>query len=95
MGYRFLNIKNAPYNEKYPSTKGTIMATQISLPVAVAGAIAVSAFSVNYGKKIQKKFYKNLFKLSFTSKNEMARKLANRIIFEDLRVKFDPIPEDD
>ena len=71
------------------------MATQISLPVAVAGAIAVSAFSINYGKKIQKKFYKNLFKLSFTSKNEMARKLANRIIFEDLRVKFDPIPEED
>lgn len=71
------------------------MATQISLPVAVAGAIAVSAFSVNYGKKIQKRIYKNLFKLSFTAKDERTRKLANRIIFEDLRVKFDPIPEDD
>lgn len=71
------------------------MATQISLPAFVAGAIAISVISVNYGKKIQKRIYKNLFKLSFTSKDERTRKLATRLIFKDLRVKIDPIPEED
>ena len=71
------------------------MSVKIPLSVVVAGALSIFALSTSYGAELQKKHYKNLFKLSFTSKNEMARKLANSIIFEDLRIKFEPTPEDD
>lgn len=70
------------------------MSVKIPLSVIVAGALSIFALSTRYGMELQKKSYKRLFKISFTSKDEMARKLANRIIFEDLRVRFEPVPED-
>ena len=70
------------------------MSVKIPLSYAVAGAFSIFALSAAYGMEWQKKYYKKLFKLSFTSKDEMARKLANRIIFEDLRIRFEPAPEE-
>lgn len=70
------------------------MFAKIPLPFVAAGVFAIAAFSAAWGKKTQKKFYQNLFEISYTSNNEMARALANRIIFEDLRIKLEPIPED-
>ena len=70
------------------------MSVKIPLSYAVASVFSFSLIAVSYGMEWQKKYYKKLFKLSFTSKDEMARKLANRIIFEDLRIRFEPTPED-
>ena len=70
------------------------MSVKIPLSYAIAGALSIFALSASYGAELQKKYYKKLFKISFTSKDEMARKLANSIIFEDLRIRFDPVSED-
>ena len=70
------------------------MSVKIPLSYAVGSVFGFSLIAVSYGMEWQKKYYKKLFKLSFTSKDEMARKLANRIIFEDLRIRFEPAPEE-
>lgn len=70
------------------------MSVKIPLSYAVASVFSFSLIAASYGMEWQKKYYKKLFKLSFTSKDEMARKLANRIIFEDLRIRFEPAPEE-
>lgn len=70
------------------------MSVKIPLSVVVAGALSIFALSTSYGAELKKKHYKKLFKISFTSEDEMARKLANRIIFEDLRIRFEPAPEE-
>ena len=70
------------------------MSVKIPLSYAIAGAFSIFALSAAYGMEWQKKYYKKLFKLSFTSKDEMTRKFANQLIFEDLRVRFEPVPED-
>ena len=71
------------------------MSVKISLYHAVIVALCTSVFSVAYGKVSQKMYYKNLFKLSFTSKDAMVRKLANRVIFEDLRIQLEPSTKED
>ena len=70
------------------------MSVKIPLSYAVASVFSFSLIAVSYGMELQKKHYKKLFKISFTSKDEMARKLANRTIFEDLRIRFEPAPEE-
>ncbi|MBF1652246.1 MAG: hypothetical protein HXO60_07075 [Rothia mucilaginosa] len=71
------------------------MSVKIPLSYAVAAALGLSALATSYGREFQKKYYKKLLKISFTSKDEMARKLANSIIYEDLRLRFDPTIEED
>lgn len=71
------------------------MSVKIPLSYAVAAAFSLSALAASYGMERQKKYYKNLFKLSFTSKDAMVRKFANRIIFEDLRIQFEPSTKED
>nr|DAY44717.1 MAG TPA: hypothetical protein [Caudoviricetes sp.] len=70
------------------------MSIKIPLSYAVAIAFGLSALASHYGKELQKKYYKKLFKISFTSKDEMHRNLANRIIFEDLRIRLEPATEE-
>lgn len=70
------------------------MSVKIPLSYAVASVFSFSLIAVSYGMELKKKYYKKLFEISFTSKDEMERKLANRIIFEDLRIRFEPDPEE-
>nr|DAW03488.1 MAG TPA: hypothetical protein [Caudoviricetes sp.] len=71
------------------------MSVKISLYHAVIVALSASVLSAAYGRVSQKKYYKNLFKLSFTSKDPMVRKFANSIIFEDLRIQLEPSTKED
>ena len=71
------------------------MSVKIPLSYAVAAAFSLSALAASYGMEFQKKYYKKLLKISFTSQDEMSRKLANSIIYEDLRLRFDPTVEED
>ena len=71
------------------------MSVKIPLSYAVASVFSFSLIAVSYGMEWQKKYYKKLFKLSFTSKDEMTRKFANRLIFEDLRIQLEPTAKED
>lgn len=71
------------------------MSVKIPLSYAVASVFSFSLIAVSYGMEWQKKYYKKLFKLSFTSKDEMTRKFANRLIFEDLRIQLEPPTKED
>ena len=71
------------------------MSVKIPLSYAVASVFSFSLIAVSYGMEWRKKYYKKLFKLSFTSKDEMTRKFANRLIFEDLRIQLEPPTKED
>ena len=71
------------------------MSVKIPLSYTIAGAFSIFALSAAYGMEWQKKYYKKLFKLSFTSRDEMTRKFAKQLIFEDLRIQLEPPTKED
>ena len=69
------------------------MSTKISLPQAVAGAFAVFCISFTLGAKLQTKYLRTLVRITSTSEDDKAQKLAARLVHESLNLKFTPYEE--
>ena len=70
------------------------MSTKISIPQAIAGGFAIFCISFSIGAKLQTKYLRYLLKITSTSENEAARKLAARLVHESLNLKFTPYDEE-
>ena len=70
------------------------MSTKISIPQAIAGGFAIFCISFSIGAKLQTKYLRYLLKLTSTSENEAAQKLAARLVHESLNLKFTPYDEE-
>ena len=70
------------------------MSVKIPLEQAIAGGFAVFAFAFIAGAKIQTKYLRYLLKITSTSEDEAAQKLAARLVHENLNLKFTPYDEE-
>ena len=70
------------------------MSAKISIPQAIAGGFTIFCISFSIGAKLQTKYLKYLLKISSTSKDEAAQKLAARLVHESLNLKFTPYDEE-
>lgn len=70
------------------------MSTKISIPQAIAGGFAIFCISFSIGAKLQTKYLRYLLKITSTSKDEAAQKLAARLVHESLNLKFTPYDEE-
>ena len=70
------------------------MSTKISIPQAIAGGFAIFCVSFSIGAKLQTKYLRYLLKITSTSEDEHARKLAARLVHESLNLKFTPYDEE-
>ena len=70
------------------------MSTKISVPQAVAGAFAIFTIAFAAGAKIQTKYLRYLLKITSTSEDDNAQKLAARLVHESLNLKFTPYDEE-
>ncbi len=71
------------------------MSVKIPLSYAVAGAFSILRSPPPTEWSGRRSTTRKLFKLSFTSKDEMTRKFANQLIFEDLRIQLEPPTKED
>ena len=70
------------------------MSAKISTLQAVAGGFAIFCISFSLGAKFQTKCLRHLLKITSTSEDGPAQKLAARLIHESLNLKFTPYDEE-
>ena len=70
------------------------MSTKISIPQAVAGGFAIFCISFSIGAKLQTKYLRYLLKITSTSEEGPAQRLAARLVHESLNLKFTPYDEE-
>ena len=70
------------------------MSAKISIPQAVAGGFAIFCISFSMGAKLQTKYLRYLLKITSTSEDGPAQKLAARLVHESLNLKFTPYDEE-
>ena len=70
------------------------MSTKISIPQAIAGGFAIFCISFSMGAKLQTKYLQYLIKITSTSEDEPAQKLAASLVHESLNLKFMPYDEE-
>ena len=70
------------------------MSAKISIPQAIAGGFAIFCISFSIGAKLQTKYLRYLLKITSTSEDEAAQKLAARLVHESLNLKFTPYDEE-
>ena len=70
------------------------MSTKISIPQAVAGGFAIFCISFSLGAKLQTKYLRYLLKITSTSEDGPAQRLAARLVHESLNLKFTPYDEE-
>ena len=70
------------------------MSTKISIPQAIAGGFAIFCISYSVGAKLQTKYLRYLLKITSTSEDGPAQKLAARLVHESLNLKFTPYDEE-
>ena len=70
------------------------MSTKISIPQAIAGGFAIFCVSLSIGAKLQTKYLRYLLKITCTSEDGHAQKLAARLVHESLNLKFTPYDEE-
>ena len=69
------------------------MSAKISIPQAIAGGFAIFCISFSIGAKLQTKYLRYLLKTTSTSEDGPAKKLAARLVYESLNLKFTPYDE--
>ena len=69
------------------------MSVKISIPQAVAGGFAIFCISFSIGAKLQTKYLRYLLKITSTSEDGPAQKLAAQLVHESLNLKFTPYDE--
>ena len=70
------------------------MSTKISIPQAIAGGFAIFCISFSIGADLQTKYLRHLLKITSTSEDGPAQKLAARLVHESLNLKFTPYDEE-
>ena len=70
------------------------MSAKISIPQAVAGGFAIFCISFSLGANLQTKYLRYLLKITSTSEDGSAQKLAARLVHESLNLKFTPYDEE-
>ena len=70
------------------------MSTKISIPQAIAGGFAIFCISFSIGAKLQTKYLRYLLKITSTSEEGPARRLAAKLVHESLNLKFAPHDEE-
>lgn len=70
------------------------MSTKITIPQAIAGGFTIFCIAFSVGAKLQTKYLRHLIKITSTSENEPAQKLAARLVHENLNLKFTPYDEE-
>lgn len=70
------------------------MSNKISIPQAIAGGFAIFCISFSIGAKLQTKYLRYLIKITSTSEDGAAQKLAARLVHESLNLKFTPYDEE-
>ena len=70
------------------------MSAKISIPQAVAGGFAIFCISFSLGANLQKKYLRYLLKITSTSEDGPAQKLAAKLVHESLNLKFTPYDEE-
>lgn len=70
------------------------MSAKISIPQAVAGGFAIFCISFSMGAHLQTKYLRYLLKITSTSEDGPAQKLATRLVHESLNLKFTPYDEE-
>ena len=70
------------------------MSTKISIPQAIAGGFAIFCVSFSIGAKLQTKYLRYLLKITSTSEDGPSQKLAARLVYESLNLKFTPYDEE-
>ena len=70
------------------------MSAKISVPQAIAGGFALFCISFSIGAKLQTKYLRYLLKITSTSEDGPAQRLAARLVHESLNLKFTPYDEE-
>ena len=70
------------------------MSTKISTPQAIAGGFTIFCVAFSIGAMLQTKYLRYLLKITSTSEDKRAQKLAARLIHESLNLKFTPYDEE-
>ena len=70
------------------------MSAKISIPQAVAGGFAIFCVSFSLGANLQTKYLRYLLKITSTSEDGPAQKLAAKLVHESLNLKFTPYDEE-
>ena len=70
------------------------MSTKISVAQAITGGIAIFAIAFTAGAKIQTKYLRYLLKITSTSEDDQAQKLAASLVHQSLNLKFTPYDEE-
>ena len=70
------------------------MSTKISIPQAIAGGFAIFYVAFSAGAKLQTKYLRYLIKLTSTSEEGPAQRLAAKLVHESLNLKFTPYDEE-
>ena len=70
------------------------MSTKISIPQAIAGGFAIFCISFSIGAKLQTKYLRYLLKITSTSEEGPAQRLAAKLVHESLNLKFTPYDEE-
>ena len=70
------------------------MSAKISVPQAIAGGFAIFCISFSIGAKLQTKYLRYLLKITSTSEDGPAQRLAARLVHESLNLKFTPYDEE-
>lgn len=70
------------------------MSAKISIPQAVAGGFAIFCISFSLGANLQTKYLRYLLKITSTSEDGLAQKLAAKLVHESLNLKFTPYDEE-
>ena len=70
------------------------MSAKISIPQAVAGGFAIFCISFSLGANLQTKYLRYLLKITSTSEDGPAQKLAAHLVHESLNLKFTPYDEE-
>ena len=70
------------------------MSAKISVPQAIAGGFAIFCISFSIGAKLQTKYLRYLLKITSTSEDGPAQRLAAKLVHESLNLKFTPYDEE-
>ena len=70
------------------------MSAKISIPQAIVGGFAIFCISFSVGAKLQKKYLRNLLKITSTNEDGPAQKRAARLVHKSLNLKFAPYDEE-
>lgn len=70
------------------------MSTKISIPQAIAGGFTIFCIAFSMGAELQTKYLRYLLKITSTSEDDHAQKLAARLVHESLNFKFTPYDEE-